>query len=345
MPSGSIDPVLIVGGSGVVGARTASVLRKLQPSLPISIGGRDLTKAAAVAAATGGADAVSVDLSLADLGQPAGRRFSAVAMLVKDPTTNALRFALDRGIPYIDISTAAFEIAPEVALFAQRPSAAPVVLASNWLAGSATAATLHFARELQSVESIAIGAVLDTEDMGGPAAYADYERQTAAGPNALVLRDGRWQWLTPDAGKRTFTGVDGAPVEAQAYSLLDNLSLAAATSARSVRFDVAVTESASRKRGEPFSTEMVIAIEGTARTGERRQVRVEVVHPEGQAPMTAVGVSVLLERLLGLDGEAPPTPGLYLPDVLVRPERMVQRLEENGARFRRTTSALPEVAS
>lgn len=42
-------PVLIIGGSGIVGSQAARTLRRLHPDLPIAIGGRDLAKAETVA--------------------------------------------------------------------------------------------------------------------------------------------------------------------------------------------------------------------------------------------------------------------------------------------------------
>ena len=62
-------PVLIIGGSGIVGSQAAQTLRKLHPDLPIAIGGRDLAKAKSVADTVGSAEAVSIDLDRADLGE------------------------------------------------------------------------------------------------------------------------------------------------------------------------------------------------------------------------------------------------------------------------------------
>ncbi len=128
---------------------------------------------------------------------------------------NALRYAQRTGAAYVDISTAAFEIAPEVALYALRPKSAPVLLASHWLAGSATLLTLHFAKNYASLESVAVGAVLDEKDMGGPAAYADFDRQSKAGQNALILKDGKWIWVGGEDGSRSFVTVDGAELKGQ----------------------------------------------------------------------------------------------------------------------------------
>ena len=70
MTKSNLDPVLIIGGSGFVGARAAATLRELHPDLPIAIGGRDMAKAGAVASSLGHANAVAVDLARVDLGQP-----------------------------------------------------------------------------------------------------------------------------------------------------------------------------------------------------------------------------------------------------------------------------------
>jgi uncharacterized protein YbjT (DUF2867 family) len=60
------DPVLFVGGSGVVGSRAVKALRRLQPDLPITVGARNLDKAAAVAMEIGGADMATIDLERPD---------------------------------------------------------------------------------------------------------------------------------------------------------------------------------------------------------------------------------------------------------------------------------------
>lgn len=328
-------PVLIVGGSGVVGSLTARTLRRMHPQLPIAIGGRDLAKAEAVAAEIGEAVAVRVDLSRPDLGQADADAFGAVVMFLKDDTLNSLRFAQSARVPYIDISTALFEIAPEVALYVAKPESAPLLLNGTWLAGTALLAALDYASEFERVESVAIGAVFDEQDMGGPAASADFERQTRATSNALILQNGQWVWVGGDRGARVFTGGDGSEYRGQAYPLLDPVCLAAALNLKAARFDVAYGMSASRRRGEPFSTEMIIEIEGRKTSGRSGTFRLELLHPQGQAPVTAVGVSVAIERMIGLVGDGPAAPGLHMPNTLIDPAYMVERLQQFGAVMRR----------
>ncbi len=328
------DPVLIVGGSGVVGATAARTLRRLQPGLPIAIGGRNLDRAAAVAAEIGNARAVAVDLTRGDLGLGADDGFSAIAMFLKDDTLNSLRVAQDRRIPYVGISTAAFEIAPEVALHLARPTA-PVLMNGTWLAGTALLPALDYAADFERVAAVTISAVLDEQDMGGPAASADYERQTTATSNALILEDGKWVWVGPERGARTFRGPDGVDNSAQPYPLLDPVYLGAALPLRSARFELHYGMSAGRRAGRAFSTEMVIEVEGVKKTGASGRFRLDIAHAQGQAPLTAVGVGVSVEALLGLSGLPAPAAGLHLPHTLIDPAYMVARLRDFGAVIRR----------
>lgn len=334
MPAPAKLPVLIIGGSGIVGSLAAKALRRLQPGLPITIGGRDLAKAETVARAVGNADAATIDLSRRDLGLSAERSFSAVVVFLKDDTLNALRYAQAKGLPYLSLSSGVFETGPDMALYIHNPTSAPILLASNWLAGAATFPTLLFARDFASIDAIEIAAVLDEQDMGGPAAYADFERLTQMAPKPLILKDGRWRWASGEDAVRRVVDVDGTEVEAQTYSPFDVLSLASATDAKSVRFDLVYGQSASRRQGGRFSTAIIIEITGELKNGERGRVRHELTHPEGQAPVTAIGVAVGIERLLGLAGGAAVAPGLYLPEVLIQPEYMMQRLQEAGMEVR-----------
>lgn len=325
-------PVLIIGGSGVVGAQAAAAIRRLHPDLPVTIAGRDLAKAQAVADKLG-VEAFAADLSRPDLGLPGDARFSAVIVFVKDDWSHALRFAQRHGLPHLSVSSGAFEIGIEAAGFIHAPQAAPIVLASQWLAGAALFPTLDYAKAFRSIETIHVGVLLDEQDMGGQAALADYERITQSGSATLTLKDGRFVWIAGEEAKARYRSVDGVELPAAAYGPLDVLSLATATGAKNIRFDLAFDVSASRRAGEPFSTESVITIEGMLQSGERAIRRYEVVHPQGQAPLTALGVALATERALGLAGGEALKPGLYFPDSIIDPAYYAARMKEFGAVF------------
>jgi len=335
MNTDTTKPVLIIGGSGVVGFRAARTLRRFHPDLPLAIAGRDLEKAERKARELGNAHAVKVNLERPDLGLPDGNSYSAVVMFLKDDTLNGMKYAQATGAGYIGISSGLFEIGPDVAQYIHQPASTPILLASHWLAGTATLPILHFVKDFQSVDVIDIGVLLDDQDMGGPAAYADYERMTTAVPGVMVLQEGQFVWLKPGETSRPFTSVDGTRMAAQAYSPFDVISLASATDAKSIRLDLALGETSSRRQGKPFSTEIIVEIEGIRKDGSTGRHRYEIVHPEGQAALTALGVTLGVEGLLGLVNGQVAKPGLYFPEVLIESSHMMRRLEEIGTVIRR----------
>ncbi len=322
--------ILIIGGSGFVGAQTAQTLRRLYPDAPITIGGRDLKKAEAVAATLGHADAVAIDLDRRDLGLDSARRFSAIAMFVKDHTLNSMRYAQETGAAYVGVSTGAYEMGPETALYMHRPNASAILFNSTWLAGAALLPALHFAKDFDRIDGVTISAVLDPRDMGGPAASADFDRLLMAAPQSTYLKDGKWTWTTAEDQKRVVRMSDGVELPATPYTPFDLLSLSAATTAKNLRFDLAV--------GQPDESlpdvvaEIIIEIDGE-KNGKPHKARHVLSHPQGQAPVTAAGIAVALERLAGLDGKDPPAPGLYFPDQLIAPEHLIARLKEFGMRI------------
>ena len=322
-------PLLLVGGSGHVGRATARQLHDAHPDVPLLIGGRDLAKAEQAASELRLAEAVQVDLSSEDLGL-GDRPVAAVAVLLTDDRVAGLRYAQARRAPYVSISPGVAELAPEVAAYVHRPAEAPVVLGTEWLVGATSVPALHLAQAYRSVRCIRIGALLDEQDAFGPAAAADLERQTNTMPAALARRAGRWVWRTGDDARATFRAVDGTEVEASALSPHDVLGLAMTTGAPDVQFDLAVGETSSRRRGEPMSTEILIELAGEGHDGRPLRTRHAVVHPHGQMPLTGLGVAMVLERLVGLDGGRPTPPGLYFPHQLLDTAAYLARLDGAG---------------
>lgn len=324
--------VLILGGSGQAGAGAAAILRRWHPTLPLTIAGRDLDRARRVADELGVATAVTIDLRREDLGLPAGHDHSAVVAALWDSRLHGLRYAQDRGLPYLSLSSGLTDIAPEVVAGGQRAGAAPILLASHWYAGVIVLAALDLAGEFGRIDTIRVDGVLDELDIGGPAATADMERLTAATSAGLVRRDGVFDWVGGPDARVEVTSADGTVLPGQIVPTLDVPSLAVATGAPNVRFAFAVGESAGRRRGEPASTEIRIDLEGEDPTGAPLSRSRHLLHPEGQRPLTALGVALGVERLLGLRGEAV-APGIHTPEALIDPAYAVERLVEIGATF------------
>lgn len=328
----SVAPILLIGGAGIVGRHTARLLRDTHPDIPLLIGGRNLAKAQRTAADIGNAEGATVDITADDLGL-GGRPVSAVAILFTDTTTAALRFAQRHGVPYISISPAMYETGPEVAAYMHRPDAAPVVLGTEWLVGATTALALGFSEAFRHVDTIRIGALLDEQDEGGPASFDDLERQTQAIPAVQVRRQGAWVWRRGDDLQTTFRAADGTAMGATALSPNDVFGLATATDAPNVEFNLAIGVSSSRRRGEPMSTEILIELAGESHAGQPLRSRHAVIHPDGQMPLTGLGVALVLERLLGLDGKPPTPAGLYFPQQLLDPAGYFERFRQAGGQI------------
>jgi hypothetical protein len=333
-----VESVLILGGSGQAGAGTAALLRRWHPTLPLTIAGRNIERARRVADELGGATAVTVDLGRGDLGLPADSAHSMVVAAIWDNHLNGLRHAQQLGVPYLSISSGLVDIAPEVVAGVQRPSA-PILLASHFCAGTGVLGALHVAREFARVDSIRLGAVLDELDAGGPAGLADLERLFTASSAGLRRQGGVFTWLAASDAQAEVPMMDGTVLPAQSIPILDVPSLAHATGAPNVRFDYALGESTGRRRDGAPSIEIRIDVEGVDAAGAPMRVSRYLVHPDGQRPLTTLGVALGVERLLGLRG-APVAPGIHTPESLIDPAYAVQRLAELGASF--VDASIPE---
>jgi hypothetical protein len=325
----SVNPILLMGGTGAIGRLTAKTLRATYPDLPLLIGGRDLARARQAADAIGGAEGVVIDPAAEDLGL-GERRPSAVAVFYSDDRLAGLRFAQARGLPHLGISSGIFEIAPEVAAFMHRPQAAPIVLGYEWLVGATTIPTLDIARTFGKVRDIVIGALVDEEDGGGPAVAEDFQRLSRILPAALTRRDSAYVWRSDDDANARFRAIDGTEMAASGFSSIDVVGLATETDAANVAFNLAKGITSSRRRGGPKSTEIIIELRGEDPAGRTRRTRHAVFHPEGAAPLTAMGVAMILARLTGIDG-GPPTPaGLYFPFQVLDSAAYLARLQAAG---------------
>nr|WP_314577002.1 NAD(P)-dependent oxidoreductase [uncultured Pseudomonas sp.] len=327
-----LDPILFMGGSGAIGQHTARALRAVHPDVPLLIGGRHLARAQQAAEQIGGALGVAIDPKADDLGL-GDRPISAVVVFYMDHALAGLRYAQTQGVPHLSISSGIFEIAPEIATYMHRPDAAPIVLGYEWMVGATTVSTLHIAKAFARVHDITVNALVDEQDSGGPTVAADFEHLSKMLPAALTRRDGAYIWREGDDARVSFRAVDGTRMEANGFSSIDVVGLAAATGAPNVQFNLASGVSSTRRQGRPKSTEIIIELAGDDLQGQPLRTRHAVVHPAGAALLTGLSVAMLLERLLGLDGQPPTPPGLYFPYQLLDACAFLKRLEQEGGQL------------
>jgi hypothetical protein len=327
----TVNPILLIGGAGHVGANAARAIRKTNADQPILIGGRDVANAAAIVSEIGNAEAVAVDLSKADLGL-GDRPIGAIGIFLKDNYTNAIRFAQMRGVPFASISTVTIEMATEVAAYIRRPEST-IVLASEWLAGAGILSTMHFAKGYSKLDSITMTGLLDAADMGGPAAMADSERLGSVMPGAMMRKDGAYRWLSGEGIPHKIKSSDGTEIDGFAYGVFDVQALTEMYDARDVKFIFAVTESASSKAGGPPMQEIIIELSGVGTDGKPKSSRHAMINLTGQAPVTGLGMALVLARTTGIDGKAAPGHGLYFVENLIDVDDYVARAQADGMKF------------
>ncbi|MBC3362437.1 NAD(P)-dependent oxidoreductase [Pseudomonas sp. SWRI154] len=329
----SLDPILFMGGSGAIGHHTARALRAIHPDVPLLIGGRDLAKAQRAAEQMSGAQGVVIDSTADDLGL-GDRPISAVVVFYMDHALVGLRYAQKRRVPHLSISSGVFEIAPEIAMYMHTPDASPIVLGYEWMTGATTVSALSIGRAFSRINAISINALVDEQDTGGPTVASDFEHLNKMLPAALTRRDGVFIWREGEDAKSRFQAIDGTEIEAAGFSSIDVAGLAAATGAANVQFNIGIGVSSTRRQGKPMSTEIIIELAGEGLKGEPLRTRHAVIHPAGTAPLTGLSVAMLLERLTGLDGQPPTSPGLHFPYQLLNADVYLERLKEQGGELR-----------
>lgn len=330
----AVKPVLLIGGHGVAGRKTALQLRRRHPDLPLAIAGRDLVAAQAWAEELGNAMAYRADLrgDAPDLGLPHGE-FSALATFLMDETGSALDFARRHAIGSVTVTGGAFELGQQAVLAMQAASTIPVVLGGNWFCGTALMPVLDLCTRLARIDEVEVGIVIDRNgSKSGPATTADFERILGSCATMPQRSDGRYQWVSAQAGLRHYTGTGGRRLEGKPSVSIDAVSIAAITGAK----DVAVLEtwgdSLSSLAGGPASDEIVIEACGIDRAGHRVRLRREIVASRQHAPLTAIGVALLLEQAGGLGGATLP-PGLYFPEQALSPAAACAAMAQAGVEF------------
>ncbi len=321
--------ILIAGGYGLVGGMIARHLRAAGHDLDLILAGRHPENGGALARELG---ARTVRLDVAD---PAADLVAAgpvdlVIAALQDPGDHLLKAALRAGAGHISIvGTADSLMAPRAmttAILARRPA----LMLGHWLAGALTFAAMAAAKRLERVDRIELAALYDYADPIGPMTAGDAEGFVG---RALIRRDGVWTTVEAGDSGRSVAREGLAAFEALPMGVLDTPGLAAVTGARDVRFDLGSGTSVGTAAGGAASHELYIDLTGLTATGETTTRRTLVSDPKGQAHLTGLGVLIGVERLLGLDGEPPPTGGLLFPEQIIDPERAVDRMRSFGVRI------------
>lgn len=307
--------ILLVGGAGVVGSRVATLLRRYHPALHLVIAGRSHDKATDLARRLGNAEAAVVDTADADPLASVNGDIAAVLALVHDHDDNLLRSAIARGLPYLDITRGVAAQTRAYVTASLAPVRAPVMFASNWMAGVPAILAMHLARDVAPIDRVTLSILYDMNETIGPDSA---DAGSTMGEPFTARVDGTWRKVEGLRDPVTVRFPSGRERPTVRVSMADVVTLAQATRARDVAVRIGIEPQ--REDPGPVSHEIVVEL-----TGAKAKRKASLLDPNGQAHLTALGVVANLERVLGLTG-APLPPGIAVPETAPDGSRMIELL-------------------
>jgi len=317
--------IVIAGGYGLVGGWVARHLRAVGHDVELVLGGRTPESgkvlAAELDASVAHLDTESASADLARIGA-----FDLLISAVQDADDEILRAALSAGAAHLGIVRKVDNLGP-TAMAAADLSRRPALVMGHWQAGTMSCAALASARAFGRIDSISLAALFDPKDAIGPMTAND---RGAFFTKALIRRDGKWDRIEQSENIRLVERAPHPAFHAQPMGVLDVAGVATITRVPNLRFDLGMGDSLGTIQGGTASHEIFIDITGTDAGGAPMQQRTVLSNPKGQAHLTALGVLVGAERVLGLDGRPPLSAGLHFAESALDPDHALSRLREFG---------------
>lgn len=347
--------LLLAGGYGLVGSQVARLVRAHHPRVELLLGGRTPARGEALARELGNARAVALDTGAArPLAHLEG--LDAVAGLVHDHDDRLLRACASRGVAYLDITRDVDAFGRAWVGAALEPPRAPILFASNWMAGVPAVLAHAMATSLASVDAIELSILFYMADHVGP----DSESAEGGLIAPFVARSGgAWTRVAGLSDPRSVRFPSGLERPVYRAAMADGITLAQASGARDVAVRLGVDDAsgfrvmralmrcglwsplqripafrravaAKERTGAPH--EIVVEVRGRADDGAPKVLRATILDPKGQSHLTALGVLFGVERILGLGTPALP-PGPAVPESslsLTSAERLVRLLRAEG---------------
>lgn len=315
--------ILIAGGYGLVGGLVARHIRAAGHDVELILAGRTPADGEALAQELG-ASTARLDVNDPDLGEIGP--VDLVIAALQDPREALLLAALRSGAAHIGVTRTADTMSP-AAVAAAAFAVRPVLLLGHWQAGVMTLAAQAAARAFTRVERIEMAALYDYADPIGPMTAGDSQGFVG---RALTRSEGLWVSVDAAVSGRQVVRRGQPDFEAMPMGVLDVPSLAIVTGAPNVRFDLGTGESRGTQAGLAASHDLFIDVTGQVENGPLGTRRTVVSDPRGQAHLTALGVLVGVERILGLDGGPLAGPGLKFPESFIDAVAAMGRFEAFG---------------
>jgi hypothetical protein len=326
--------ILIAGGYGLVGSTIAKHIRAISRDVEIILAGRNPEKGMALVQELEHARTIYLDLEDTTLiNKFDWKQFDLIVSAVADPADTLIHAAMNHHIAHIGISKITDQVAPILFSGLQSRPKRPIVLLGHWQAGTIATILQKVAVEFNHIDKVELTALYDVRDPIGPMVVNELSNAESWMNRGYIREEGKWKWV--DAEKHTrFIHKDNEHVmQGKPMASLDLPSIASITQASNIRFDLVQGESMGTIAGNKASHDVYIDLEGTLQTGEQIKQRTIISDPNGQAHLTALGVLVTIERILGLDGDPPADGGIHLPETLLSPKKAIARFKQFGVQI------------
>jgi hypothetical protein len=319
--------ILIAGGYGLIGSNIARVIRSRYQFIELVLAGRNPQHGELLSKELGNANVAYLNLTegfdLEDFGS-----VDLIIVAIEDHNNLMQEAAIANGVALINITGMAEEVSPIVFLSLHKDPQAPIVLASHWMAGIVTLVAKEIAERFSAIEKIDTACLYDEQDPIGPAVMAQMDSFVG---KALLRQHGTWAFVEATENSREVQIQGGTMATGYPMGTLDVPSLGAITGAPNVRFDFITGQSIGSINGQSASHDLYIDVEGVLPSGKPAKTRTLISDPSGQSHLTAVGVLLIMEGVLGLGGHsAPESGGIFLPDTILPKDATINRLKEFG---------------
>ncbi|SEI45670.1 Semialdehyde dehydrogenase, NAD binding domain [Dyadobacter koreensis] len=322
--------ILIIGGYGMVGSNIARLIRSVDTSIELVLSGRNPQNGEQLADELKSAETAYVNLEegldLSKLGN-----IDLIITAMQDRSNISREIAISNGIACITVSELADQISTTAFLSLQKPIVAPIVFAGHWQSGLLTLVVKHLAAKFDHITRIEMAGLYDIKDRVGPEVANDVNGFMG---QALIRQDREWISVPAKDNPREICLYNGSLAKGYPLSTLDIPSIGAFTNAANIRFDFATGVSIGSSRGLEASHDLYIDMEGMLFSGKKTKLRTIVSGKKGNSQMTAVGVFLITENILGLNGKnATEAGGLYLPETIVPVTDLINRFKDFDIEF------------
>lgn len=317
--------ILIVGGYGMVGSNIARLIRQADKNIELVLAGRNPQNGIPLAKELNHSETAYINLEegfeLSDF-----KKIDLIISAVDDHSNILRETAILNGIACIAVSELADQISPTAFLGLHKTIVAPVVYAGHWQAGILTLMVKQQANKFSQIETIELAGLYDPKDSVGPLVANEVSGFVS---DALIRKGGNWLSIQAKENPRTIDLYNHASAIGYPLSTLDVPSIAAFTGAKNIRFDFITGESLGTSKGLEASHDLYITMIGTLLSGEKRKLSTIVSGTKGNSHLTAVGVYLITEKILGLNGQSEQKiGGLYLPETIIITDHISKRLKE-----------------